>query len=214
MHLGPYEDGSFRTVKVASLHRTGRAPCSIVSQNQSAAIAIKPNNPVRKGMVLLASFGSGTDETQQSREKTIHYMKMGSKLGCFNYMSENGQAGTKFKASMELEAEILILFHPTKIQPSFQCTLHIDNIVQSAVIKSITLQDGMDVSPKRNKTVSLDGKEKECERIDGFGGNGAQSSSLPSVSNIDRSPPPTGRTRVSSNEVNTWLKYLKLLKDL
>lgn len=38
---------------------------------------------------------------------------------------------------MEFEADILLLFHTTKIARKFQCTVHIGNVVQTAVIKSL-----------------------------------------------------------------------------
>lgn len=39
---------------------------------------------------------------------------------------------------MEFEADVLLLFHHTKISRKFQCTVHIGNVVQTAIIKSIS----------------------------------------------------------------------------
>jgi len=39
---------------------------------------------------------------------------------------------------LEFEANILVLFHNTKISRKFQCTVHIGNVVQTAMIKSIS----------------------------------------------------------------------------
>ena len=38
---------------------------------------------------------------------------------------------------MEFEADLFLLFHNTKIGPKFQATLHIGNIVQTAIIKDM-----------------------------------------------------------------------------
>ena len=189
MHLGPYEDGSFRRVKVASLHRSGRAPCSTVRQNQTAAIAIKPNYPVRKGMVLLASFGAN-NHSSQTRERTIQSLKFGLSCG----MTLTDEPVTKFRACMELEAEILILFHPTRIHQGFQCTLHIDNIVQSAIIKTIALPAETEQLAKRNKTQSLVSEETVFDCDDGH--HDMQSCSLPTPTQIVKGQV-SGRTRVS-----------------
>jgi GTPase len=39
---------------------------------------------------------------------------------------------------MEFEADVLLLFHHTKISRKFQCTVHIGNVLQTAIIKSIS----------------------------------------------------------------------------
>jgi len=41
------------------------------------------------------------------------------------------------KTCMTFEAELFLLFHTTKITPKFQATVHIGNIIQTAVIKSM-----------------------------------------------------------------------------
>merc|ERR1719318_1531205 len=38
---------------------------------------------------------------------------------------------------LEFEADVLLLFHHTKISRKFQCTVHIGNVVQTAIIKSM-----------------------------------------------------------------------------
>jgi hypothetical protein len=53
LNLGPFEDGTFRSVVVTSIKRN-RAPCRLVRATQSAALAIECHvNDVRKGMVLV-----------------------------------------------------------------------------------------------------------------------------------------------------------------
>lgn len=39
------------------------------------------------------------------------------------------------EACIEFEAELFLLFHNTKITPKYQATVHIGNIIQTAVIK-------------------------------------------------------------------------------
>jgi len=191
MYLGPYEDGSFRVVKVVSLHRSGRAPCSIVRQNQTAAIAIKPNYPVRKGMVLLATFHSADEPENVSMRKQIQRESFTS--GGVTSRLADASPVPQFKASMELEAEILILFHPTRIHQGFQCTLHIDNIVQSALIKTISLSNGNPLV-KRNKTQSLANEEAVFDSDEAFE---VHPSSLPSATQIAK-PPTSSRNRTAS----------------
>ncbi|XP_037078310.1 GTP-binding protein 2-like [Pollicipes pollicipes] len=54
LSLGPLEDGSFTTVRVASIHRN-RRPCRVVRAGQAAALAIDRDVAgLRRGMVLLA----------------------------------------------------------------------------------------------------------------------------------------------------------------
>lgn len=54
LSLGPFEDGTFRSVIVSSIKRN-RVACRLVRASQSAALAISdtPINVVRRGMVLL-----------------------------------------------------------------------------------------------------------------------------------------------------------------
>jgi len=53
LNLGPFEDGSFKTVSVSSIKRN-RAACRLVRATQSAALAINvPVAQLRRGMVLL-----------------------------------------------------------------------------------------------------------------------------------------------------------------
>lgn len=51
--VGPFENGSFQIVTVKSVHRN-KVPCRLVRAGESATLALTPDAPLRRGMVLLS----------------------------------------------------------------------------------------------------------------------------------------------------------------
>merc|ERR1711963_1039434 len=54
LNVGPFEDGSFKTVHVSSIRRN-KAACRLVRAQQSAALALDiPSSQLRRGMVAIS----------------------------------------------------------------------------------------------------------------------------------------------------------------
>lgn len=54
--IGPHNDGSFRVVKVQTVHRN-KAPCRLVHSSQSASLTLDPPQvSLRPGMVIISAL--------------------------------------------------------------------------------------------------------------------------------------------------------------
>ncbi|XP_057315333.1 GTP-binding protein 2-like [Hydractinia symbiolongicarpus] len=106
--VGPTEDGLFNEVTVSSIHRN-RTPCRIIQAGQTACIAVKP-----------------TPHFDQTFRRGQVLLPIGIK--------DDGDAAT----CLEFEAEVFILFHTTKISKNYQASVHVGNVIQTAIIENIT----------------------------------------------------------------------------
>ncbi|XP_048731971.1 GTP-binding protein 2-like [Ostrea edulis] len=75
LHLGPLEDGSFREVKVKTVHRN-RVPCRLIQAGQAATVALTENHRdiLRRGMVLLSPESSFSNFVCRTFEADIYLL--------------------------------------------------------------------------------------------------------------------------------------------
>lgn len=132
LSVGPFEDGSFKTVTVKSVHRN-KVPCRLVRAGESATLAVAADPPLRRGMVLLSPSTPDSVLKQftclyfQARIHVLHHptaMYAGFQATC--YVSNIRQTavviammgkqhlGTNETASVMFK----FLFHPEFIRPS------------------------------------------------------------------------------------------------
>lgn len=109
LYLGPDKLGEFRPVMIKSIH-CNRVPVNEVESGNSACFNIKSAD--KKNPVPL---------------KREHFRK-----GMVLVDKENIN-----KATMEFDAEVLILHHATTIRPKYQAVVHCGNIRQSATVVTI-----------------------------------------------------------------------------
>ncbi|KAF4521526.1 hypothetical protein B566_EDAN012215 [Ephemera danica] len=122
---GPMDDGSYRPVIVASVHRN-KAACRVVRASQSASLALRPEVPgLRKGMFLIA-------------------------------------ADAEPHACLFFQASVQVLYHATAIHEGFQCTVHLGNVRQTAVVVGIMAAAGIHTSERASVLFRL---QRHPERI-------------------------------------------------
>lgn len=105
--LGPTEEGHFHPLTISTLHRN-KTICRQIDAGQSACLATTMSI---HDLALLRPRGQVLLTPSPD---------ISSQMTC-----------------IEFEAEVLLLFHATKITPKFQCTVHIRHVVQTAYIKSM-----------------------------------------------------------------------------
>jgi len=126
LNLGPFDDGSFKTVLVSSIKRN-RAACRLVRATQSAALAIST---------------TGCGEERTSMTDIFSQIRRGMVL-------LDTHLGPP-KACVRFQAQVNLLFHPTEIVRGFRTTVHVGNVRQTAVIEGIEPLGHLAIRPKGN----------------------------------------------------------------
>ncbi|KAK3094036.1 hypothetical protein FSP39_023275 [Pinctada imbricata] len=83
LQLGPHDDGTFRSVKVKTVHRNG-LPCRLIQARQTATVALTDvqRDVLRKGMVLLSPEINPEEGVCKMFEADIYLLFHTNRIGC------------------------------------------------------------------------------------------------------------------------------------
>lgn len=151
--MGPLDDGRFVSVRVVGVHRN-RAAVSAARAGHTCSLRLRAQQAPRPGMVLLRqpsdssglhcksnNVGSSVEDAmtlaraQQTLSKPDADATKNTFEGATDDIQDDGT--TNPRGCLYFQASIHLLRHSTAIYRGFQCTVHVGNVTQTAIIQGI-----------------------------------------------------------------------------